>query len=146
MKKQPRTPVANDFVDRFSRAIATEEGFYRAGSKPQILNNPGDIRPWQDCTLPVKYGLIQFPTMDAGWKQLKAQIYKNIERNLTCFEFFAGQRDEKGEVIPGGYYGYAPAKDGNDPKGYSEFVARTLDIPVDVKLPEVIASLEFAKS
>lgn len=125
------------FVSRFAEAMAVQEGFYVVGSKARRNKNPGNIRPWKGCTLPVSGGMIRFPSTAAGWEQLHKQIRLNIKRGLTCLEFFAGQRDEEGKVIPGGYWGYAPASDGNDPLGYANFVAARIGIPIDVPLATV---------
>jgi hypothetical protein len=138
VKKQKRTLEANALVDALSGAIARREGFYVPNSKAQRNHNPGNIRPWPDCKLPTAGGMILFPDDAAGFKQLKAQIYKNIERGLTLYEFFGGR--------PGVYAGYAPAADHNDPKSYAEFVARLVGIPADVQISEAIASREFAKA
>ena len=106
------------FVSRFAIAMATMEGFYKPGSMAQRNNNPGNIRPWKNCPFPVVDNMIVFPTASRGWAQLHAQIRKNIQRGLTCYEFFGGK--------PGVYAGYAPAADKNDPKRYAEYVAARL--------------------
>lgn len=121
-----------DLIKDFAEAIARYEGFYRTRSKAARNNNPGNLRSWGNT--PVVKNMAVFPTEALGWRALKLQIHKNIGRGLTTFTFFAGQRDEKGEVIRGGYPGYAPAKDGNDPVAYSNFVSARIGIPVDVPL------------
>jgi len=138
VKKQKRTVEANALVDAMALAIARREGFYVQDSKAQRNHNPGNIRPWPDCKLPVSGGMIAFPDDESGFKQLKAQIYRNIERGLTLYEFFGGK--------PGVYAGYAPAADQNDPKSYAEFVARLVGIPADILISEAIASREFARA
>lgn len=35
--------LSQDFIERFSKAIAQEEGYFVAGSIPQRANNPGDL-------------------------------------------------------------------------------------------------------
>jgi len=127
-----------DFVDAFARAIARQEGFYRAGSKARRLNNPGNLRPWRNCPLPVADGMIVFPSAEAGWEQLRAQIRLNIRRGLTTRQFFGGK---------GTYPGYAPRADKNQPDAYAAFVAAQVGIlpvpglaAVDRVLVDVIAT------
>lgn len=127
-----------DLVDALAGAIARQEGFYVAGSKAQRNHNPGNLRPWPGCRLAVADGMIRFASDADGWRQLRAQVRKNIGRDLTLAEFFGGQRDESGAVIPGGYYGYAPAADKNDPSGYARTVGRAVGLATDVPLMEVL--------
>lgn len=108
--------------------MARQEGFYVPGSPAQRNRNPGNIRPWPKCKLPTANGFIVFPSVEAGWEQLRRQIRLNIRRGLTCREFFAGQRDADGKVVPGGYAGYAPAADHNRPNEYAAFVAASVGI------------------
>ncbi len=110
-----------DFAETFARAMARQEGFYKAGSKGQRNRNPGNIRPWKKCPLPVANGMILFPSVDAGWEQLHRQVKLNFRRGLTTREFFAGKA--------GVYAGYCPRGDGdNDPDKYAAFVAATVGI------------------
>lgn len=132
-----------DFVERFARAMARQEGYYVTGSPAQRNRNPGNIRPWRGCKLPTANNLIVFPSVDAGWEQLRRQIRLNIRRGLTTREFFAGQRDKDGKVIPGGYAGYAPAADGNKPIEYAAFVAASVGIrPVPGPDGKVIEAID----
>lgn len=120
----------SELVARMAEAIAREEGFYAPGSTPaKRNNNPGDLRPWPKCPLPTSNGFIVFPSLEAGWEQLYAQIRLNIRRGLTLREFFAGKA--------GVYAGYAPAADSNRPHEYAELVGERIGIPVDVPLVEV---------
>lgn len=66
-----------DPVEALAQAIATAEGFYVDGSRPQRDNNPGDM------TVDIigrgigKDGpFIVYATADDGWANLKAQIQK----------------------------------------------------------------------
>lgn len=80
-----------------------------------------------------------------GWRIARRQIRLNIDRGLTLFEFFAGQRNKDGSVRIGGYAGFAPAKDGNDPLGYASFVAEAIaaelgePVDIDTKLKDIVA-------
>lgn len=115
-----------DFIEAFGRAIARQEGSLKPGSKGDRNHNPGNIRPWKFCSLPVRDGMIYFETMEDGWAQLHRQIRKNIvTRGLTTREFFRGKKDAKGRVV---YAGYAPAEDGNKPDEYAAFVAALVGI------------------
>lgn len=129
-----------NLISTIANAIGKKEGFFVTpaqwlamgkklpeGWKPgdpitlaQKNNNPGNLRSWGDY--PKYKGYVKFPNPETGWAKLKRQVELNINRHLTFLQFFAGKRDKEGNVIPGGYSGFAPAQDGNDPVGYAEFV------------------------
>lgn len=100
-------------VDSISQAIATMEGFFSSGTVAQRQNNPGNLRSWG--SYPVQNGYVVFPDAQTGWSALNRQVQLNIERGLTLQEFFGGK--------PGVYPGYSPGSDGNDPRGYAQYVA-----------------------
>lgn len=131
-----------NFVDQLAQAIATMEGYYKPGSLAQRNNNPGNLRTWG--SRPIVNGYAYFDTPEQGWAALRRQIEINIGRGLNLQEFFGGQRDAQGNVIPGGYSGYAPAADKNNPSGYAAFVAKRVGVPVDQ--PLVQAQLAFSRS
>jgi hypothetical protein len=56
-----------DIVQTFSNAIATAEGYFVAGSKPQRNNNPGDIMSGGQ--------FVVYPTAETGWQALYNQVY-----------------------------------------------------------------------
>lgn len=93
----------------------------------QAYNNPGNIMGKWGNNQVSKSGFVIFPTLEAGWRALKHQISLNLSRKLSFYEFFAGERDEKGNVKPGGYYGYAPAAHNNNPTKYAQFVVDALN-------------------
>lgn len=116
-----------NLIDPIAQAIAAMEGFYKAGSLAVRNNNPGNLRSWGSN--PVVNGYAQFPTVEAGWAALKAQIQKNINRGLNLSEFFGGK--------PGVYGGYAPSADKNDPVNYANFVASRVGIDVSTPLASI---------
>jgi hypothetical protein len=116
----------DEFIKSMARAIARFEGFFKNGSIAQTHNNPGNLRRWGRVKVSPK-GYAQFPSEDAGWRALFSQIGLNINRGLTFYEFFAGQRDGDGKVSPGGYYGYAPSQDSNHPGQYAGYVVGHLN-------------------
>lgn len=107
---------------RMALAIAWMEGYFRSGTFQPMDTiayrnmNPGNLRSWGNN--PRVQGYAKFPTESAGWNALYSQIARNIGRNLTLEEFFAGK--------PGVYPGYAPSSDNNRPIQYASFVARYL--------------------
>jgi hypothetical protein len=121
-----------NLIQKLSVAIARMEGFYKPGSIAQQNHNPGNLRSWGKN--PINKGFAQFPSDKEGWDALKTQIEINVfgrgkkdiyplrQMGLTFREFFAGQRDEKGQVAKGGYPGYAPDSDGNHSTRYAQFV------------------------
>lgn len=116
-----------NLIDAIAQAIATMEGFYKPGSLAARNNNPGNLRSWG--ANPIVNGYAAFPTVEAGWAALKAQIQKNISRGLNLAEFFGGK--------PGVYGGYAPAADKNDPANYARFVAGRVGIDVNTPLASI---------
>lgn len=150
-----------NLVEALATAIARQEGYLvedrRTGKlipnpkkvSPVLANNPGAlIVPG----LPQEKGITKFPTITSGWVALQNQIKTNIYgRNsndpyyrrrshpMNLYEFFAGQRDAKGTVLPGGYPGYAPKGHGkNDPKAYAENVAAWTGLDPKEKLINLI--------
>lgn len=57
-----------DIVKRFANAIATAEGFFVNGSRPQRNNNPGDIMS--------NGQFVVYSTTEDGWSALYGQVYK----------------------------------------------------------------------
>lgn len=122
------------------------EGGFVNGSLANKQMNPGNIRSWPG--VPTENGYSKFPSLEAGWKALYKQIENNIygmgkkdnyplraKDGLSLREFFGGQRDKLGNVIPGGYPGYAPALDHNSPDHYAKFVAEQVGLlSIDDKL------------
>lgn len=154
--KVARTPTASGLVERIAIAISEMEGFNKPGSRAQRQNNPGNLRSWGKT--PVLDGFANFPTPAEGWRALRKQVWRNVDRGLTLYEFFGGKRitDTLTVTHPDGtveevyrktrvvYAGYAPDADGNRSRHYAEFVARRVGIPVDVPLPESFARREAA--
>jgi hypothetical protein len=119
---------------RVSEGIAEMEGHYKAGSRSQRQNNPGNLRRWGK--VPVLDGFCNFPTPTEGWAALRRQVEKNVGRGLTLYEFFGGK--------PGIYPGYAPDTDGNHSRHYAEFVAKRVGAPADVPLNKLYVKGEAA--
>lgn len=57
-----------DVVQRFSNAIATAEGFFVDGSRPQRNNNPGDIMSGGQ--------FVVYSSIADGWAALYDQVYR----------------------------------------------------------------------
>ena len=122
--KTPRSPLACALVEKIAVAIPVMEGFPKAGSRANRQNNPGNLR---SCgKTPIVEGFANFPTAAEGWSALRRQIWRNVDRGLTLYEFFGGK--------PKVYAGYAPDVDGNRSRHYAEFVAKRAGIPVNVPL------------
>jgi hypothetical protein len=155
-------PFKDELIAEIALAIGRMEGYYldlaqyseetlkRRGIKyiktadgkcvtvAKGYNNPGNILGKWGNNPKSKDGFIIFPTPEAGWTALRHQVSKCLEFYSCSFkEFFGGQRNEKGEVRPGGYYGYAPAGHGNNkPAVYAQFVVNAVnkkfDLMVDI--------------
>ncbi len=140
----------SQLITKIAQSVATMEGYWVGGSLAHKNNNPGNIRQWDKT--PSNKGFARFATAEAGWKALYTQIENNIFgrgkrdpfplraiNGLSLREFFGGQRDDKGVVLVGGYPGYAPAADHNDPDHYAKFVAKQAAIEsIDLKLKDLI--------
>jgi hypothetical protein len=140
----------SQLISKIASAISKMEGYTLLTSLARKNNNPGNLRSWPS-TPPVG-GFAKFAKAEDGWKALYQQIEANIfgrgsrdsyrlraKDGLTLREFFGGQRDEHGEVLPGGYPGYAPAADKNQPDHYAKYVATESGIDsIDVKLKSLI--------
>jgi len=115
-------------TDSLVQAIERFEGFFTPGSVAQRNNNPGNLRagPGQIGTDAGGYAI--FPDVATGEAALANQINLNISRGLSLNTFFAGQRDSSGNVVPGGYPGYAPSADSNNPAQYAATVAGWIGI------------------
>jgi hypothetical protein len=50
----------------------------------------------------------------------------------------AGQRDASGNVIHGGYSGFAPKKDNNDPRAYANDLAKWLGVDPNVPIQRYV--------
>lgn len=149
-----------EFVSRLSDVIALEEGYYIRSEGKLVLNpeapdvvranNPGALI-WPN--LPIigdrKHRISVFSTITAGWVALSLQIRVNVqgrekddpyplrgERPMSLYQFFGGQRDKSGKVLPGGYPGFA--KNGKDPRAYAETAAAALGISPNAPLIKVI--------
>jgi len=74
-------------VDRIAKAIATAEGFFVQGSRPQRNNNPGNITAsfgyptmGSDGPFPI------FATEAAGWAALKDQIRMMLDGSSSHYQ------------------------------------------------------------
>ena len=155
--KTARTAAANAIVEKIATAISVMEGFPKAGSRANRQNNPGNLRSWGKT--PIVEGFANFPTAAEGWSALRRQIWRNVDRGLTLYEFFGGKRitdtltvthpdgtveevEKKTTVV---YTGYAPDADGNRSRHYAEFVAKRAGIPVNVPLNKLYDNTSLAK-
>jgi hypothetical protein len=126
-------------IDDLATAIQRMEG-WAPGSVSFRNNNPGNLRPlgagrtWAGQIGVDSGGYVVFDGYASGLAALKKQIGILISRGLTLTQFFAGQRDASGKVVPGGYSGYAPAADHNQPNVYAGHVGSMLNLPSDVPL------------
>ena len=135
-----KTLSITELQARIAVAISEMEGYTKDGSLAQRNHNPGNLRWWPGTRNVDGYAF--FATPQDGWRALRRQVLTNVNRGLTLLTFFAGQRDEHGEVIKGGYHGYAPRADGNYPLQYAHFVAKRVGIPVDVPLRDIVERRE----
>jgi hypothetical protein len=129
-------PATGATPSPLAQAIASFEGFDKAGSVAQRNNNPGNLRAGPGQTGTDKNGYAIFPDLNTGWSALHDLIQKRSGDNLTLQEFFGGKK--------GVYPGYAPAADKNDPANYAATVAKTLGVDPTAKLADIPGSLPAA--
>lgn len=112
---------------KLALAIATFEGWPDPASLARRNNNPGNLRPVGAST-----GFQRFATPMDGWVALFNQIWRNVKRGLTLYEFFAGK--------PGVYPGYAPSSE-NPTSAYAAYVSRATGIAQNQRLDSYFRSL-----
>lgn len=111
MQKRHAVPAVV-LVEHITLAIAKHEGYWNPKSLGRRNNNPGNLRWWGKERR--RNGFVHFTTPADGFRALRLQVWKNvIYRRLSLYTFFAGN---------GGYPGYAPRNDGNDPFAYAHAV------------------------
>src|SRR5215469_529710 len=131
------TTTASPQVQALANAIARQErGPAAVASGVFPNNNPGDIMQYSNGS----YTLVSYASLQDGWNALYAQINRIVTNypGITLDQFFAGQRDASGNVLPGGYPGYASAQAGNDPALYAANVSGWTGIPQGVALTSVM--------
>ena len=70
----------SDQVQKIAQAIATAEGFFVSGSRPQRNNNPGDMTQDLIGKSTGKDGaFVVYATPDDGWANLYAQVQKWLD-------------------------------------------------------------------
>lgn len=135
-----RLGALGDIVADLSNAIARFEGFNLPNSPAARNNNPGNLRAGPGMVGTDAAGYAIFPDLTTGWNALYSQVSTNISRGLSLQTFFAGQRDAAGQVIPGGYAGYAPSADRNNPTNYANTVAGWIGIDPAAPLSSYLGS------
>lgn len=123
-----------DFVMLFAEAIASAEGFFRSGSRPQRNNNPGDLTlafgqptTGKDGSFPI------FATVDAGWTALYTQVN----------EMFFGGSAYYNPSMTIAQVGYTYANGANDPQGAANWavnVASYLGVTSDTVLSDLMGA------
>ena len=140
----------NKLITDMANAISKMEGYNILNSIAQKNKNPGNLRGW--AKTPTEKGYAKFARAEDGWKALYRQIEINIfgagskdsyklrkDVGLSLKEFFGGQRDAENKLLLGGYPGYAPAADSNDPTHYAKFVAKQIGVTdIDAKIKTFI--------
>lgn len=122
-------PQPSGKVQAFAEAIARAEGFYIAGSLPQRLKNPGDLKVPGTRTDPAS-GLTVYESVDQGWQALYKQLGLIVSGRSSNFWPSMTIR-QMGNV-------YAPAADRNIPGAWAQNVANYLGVPVDTPLAAVL--------
>ncbi len=138
------------FIQEFAKLCNQMEG-WRPGTAAWVNNNPLNL----DAPTPRSRGRDDkgraiFQTVADGWADGETYIASHIESHpgLSLRTFFAGQRDDAGKVVPGGYSGFAPAGDTrgrNVPNIYAGYLAHGLQITLDEALAPLLATGAWPK-
>ena len=130
IRSRPRGLGQDSLTAAIAQGIAQYEGYNTPGTLAQRNNNPGNLRSGvgQSGT---SGGYAVFPDASTGFAALENQIELNIARGLTLNQFFGGG---------GGYAGYAPSADNNNPSAYAAQVAAWLGIDANTPLNQIDAS------
>jgi len=113
-------------VTVLARAMAEQEGFFRAGSRAARNCNPGNLRPPGKVTLKGQTGVDAagfaiFPDAATGWAALDRQIDLDMRRGHTLASFLRK---------------YAPPGE-NNTLGYIAFVSGRLNVAPETLLREL---------
>jgi hypothetical protein len=113
----------SEILKALASAIAVEEGFYVPGSKPQRLNNPGDLRaaPWLASPV-IEGGYVRFASVAQGIAGLYHQIALDVARGVTLRQLIAK---------------WAPPTE-NDTSAYLAAVVSRTGLPLDQPLQELL--------
>jgi len=110
----------DNLISLIASAIASEEGFFAAGTLPARDNNPGDLRaaPWLTHPI-VTNGFWVAPTLAQGIAGLYHQIALDIARGYTLRQLITA---------------WAPASDGNATENYVNETSRRTGLNPDTPL------------
>ena len=130
------------FLAELVKYIMRMEGFF-PGSVAWRNNNPGNLDKGPRMNKRDDNGHAVYNKLSDGVADCEDLIYKVsiLYPNVTLATFFAGERDETGKVLIGGYPGYAPKVDPrgtNDPTAYAKFIAANIKVSADSKLSELL--------
>jgi hypothetical protein len=118
-------------VELLACAIATQEGWFLAGSLPSLRNNPGDLRFAGQAGASVPAGasqprpIAQFASQALGTTALFRQIWLQVAEGQTVRQIISQ---------------WAPANE-NDTSAYLKNVLRWTGLPADVPVLELLPAL-----
>jgi hypothetical protein len=120
-KPEPVAPK-RDLINEFCLAIRDFEG--KPGDLNYKNNNPGNLRS-------LNGSFMKFKTYEAGWLALRDYViractggHKSYRPDFTILQFFKV---------------YAPSVDKNDPVAYANWVANKLNVPVTMKIKDLLS-------
>jgi hypothetical protein len=135
-------------METFLQAGAGIEGFYKAGSRPQRNNSPGDLE-YNDES--IRFGATGtdgrfaiFPDVETGWKAY--QRWYSVPAHFTSVDPKDGRPIGPSGYLIGGYLGatiaqalwrFAPPGE-NDPSIYLAYVVQRTGLAPDIILTAAI--------
>jgi hypothetical protein len=117
----------SDAINAFSNAIATAEGFFVSGSRPQRNNNPGDLTVDTTGTGVGKDGpFIVYGSVADGWAALNKQVQLILTDASNFYNSGMTLRD------------IASIYTTTDQTSWAQTVANTLGISLDVPVSTLL--------
>lgn len=135
------TTLSKSKMDLWCEAIKIMEK-----AKPE-RNNPGNLRFVGQQYSVSDNGYCKFDTYEHGYDALRKLLTRACTGGSSLYnpygslyEFYAGVYNPKYPNNPKYkiYPGYAPKEDGNDPKGYSDFVAKYIGVDPSVEIKTLL--------
>jgi len=110
-----------NLIELLVSAIASAEGYFVPASLPNRLNNPGDLRPWKGCTLPIEHNFVHPRTIEEGTAIAYRQVAIDIARGWSLRQLV---------------YSWAPTSDANNSALYLSETARRIGMATtDIDTP-----------
>lgn len=111
-------------MTKLAKLIATEEGFFKSGSLPQIYHNPGDLRHSPDSQHPGDPNAIGVIDSDVkGWADLERQLEIDSHKLVRVNPLTSNLAPAHWMTLRDAVYSWAPPTENNSAKYLSDVIA-----------------------